>query len=62
MLDMMKRVNDGLPSDKWINTSVGVVNTNNKNATALASIRLMQLRHAKKTAYARSLEGKEVAE
>ncbi len=44
MLDMMKRLEDGLPSAKWINTSVGVVNTGNKNAAEIAAIRLMEKR------------------
>ncbi len=44
MLEMMRRLEDGLPSKKWINTSVGVVNTGNKNAAELAAIRLMEKR------------------
>ena len=44
MADMMKRVNDGMPSGKWIQTSVGTVNTGNKNAAELAAIRLVEMR------------------
>lgn len=44
MAEMMARVNDGMPSAKWISTSVGVVNTGNKNAAEIAAVRLMELR------------------
>ena len=45
--DMMKRVNDGLPSEKWISTSVGVVNMGNENSAMLAGARLAKMRAEK---------------
>ena len=47
LAEMMERLEEDMPGHKWINTSVGTVNTNNKNAMALASIRLMKAKQAK---------------
>ena len=47
MADMMKRVHAEMPSAKWINTSVGVVNMGNENAAMLAGARLAKQRAAK---------------
>jgi hypothetical protein len=44
---MMARLKDGLPSAKWINTSVGVVNTGNKAAALRAAHKLAELRMRK---------------
>lgn len=47
LAEMMARVNDGMPSAKWIQTSVGLVNMGNENASMLAGERLAKLRAAK---------------
>lgn len=45
--EMMARVAEGMPSAHWKPTSVGTVNFRNKNALALAAIRLAKLKAAK---------------
>lgn len=44
MAEMITRLNEGLPSAKWIQTSVGVVNTGNKEAAMIAAKKLVELR------------------
>lgn len=44
----MRRLAAGMPSGKWISTSVGVVNTNNEAAMLRAALRLKKMREAKR--------------
>lgn len=45
--EMMARVQAGMPSGHWKNTSVGVVNFRNKAAAERAAIRLVKIRAEK---------------
>lgn len=44
MAEMMMRVADGIPSQNWIQTSVGLVNTRNPGKMGEAALKLAKLR------------------
>ena len=48
MSQMMARINDGIPSSHWKQTSVGLVNFRNPSKVAIAQAELAELRSKNK--------------